>query len=71
MFAWSPDGNHIAFTHSDPGRTSDIWIGTLDGTRPVQLTESMPEDLRKESRFVWPDRMTYRSFDGREIPALV
>ena len=71
MFAWSPDGNHIAFTHSDPGRTSDIWIGTLDGTRPVQLTESMPEDLRKESRFVWPDRITYRSFDGREIPALV
>jgi dipeptidyl aminopeptidase/acylaminoacyl peptidase len=31
----------------------------------------MPEDLRRESRFVWPDRITYRSFDGTEIPALV
>jgi dipeptidyl aminopeptidase/acylaminoacyl peptidase len=31
----------------------------------------MPEDLRRESRFVWPEGMTYRSFDGQEIPALV
>jgi dipeptidyl aminopeptidase/acylaminoacyl peptidase len=71
MFAWSPDGKRIAFTHSNPTRTSDIWIGTPDGARPIQLTESMPEDLRRESRFVWPDRITYRSFDGTEIPALV
>jgi len=71
MFAWSPDGKRIAFTHSNPSRTSDIWIGTPDGAGPVQLTQSMPEDLRRESRFVWPDRVSYRSFDGEEIPALV
>jgi len=69
--AWSPDGKRIAFTHSDPSHTSDIWIGTPDGPHTSQLTDSMPDDLRRESRFVWPDRMTYRSFDGQEISALV
>jgi dipeptidyl aminopeptidase/acylaminoacyl peptidase len=71
MVEWSPDGTRIAFTHSDPGRTSDIWIGTPEGGRPVQLTDSMPTELRRESRFVWPDRIAYRSFDGQEISALV
>jgi dipeptidyl aminopeptidase/acylaminoacyl peptidase len=70
-FAWSPDGKRIAFTHADPARASDIWLGSPDGTTPVQLTQSMPEDLRRESRFVWPDRLTYRSFDGQDILALV
>src|SRR4030095_7264566 len=61
----------LAFTHSDPARTSDIWIAVPDGTRPIQLTNSMPQELRQESRFVGPDSLTYRSFDGQEIPALV
>jgi dipeptidyl aminopeptidase/acylaminoacyl peptidase len=68
---WSPDGKRVAFTHSDPARATDIWIAVPDGARPIQLTNSMPEDLRRESRFVWPEGMTYRSFDGQEIPALV
>jgi dipeptidyl aminopeptidase/acylaminoacyl peptidase len=71
MLEWSPDGKRIAFTHSDPARASDIWIAVPDGARPIQLTNSMPEDLRRESRFVWPDGINYRSFDGQEIPALV
>ncbi|HET9220625.1 MAG TPA: prolyl oligopeptidase family serine peptidase [Terriglobia bacterium] len=71
MIEWSPDGKRIAFTHADPARTSDVWIAVPDGARPIQLTNSMPEDLRRESRFVWPDGITYRSFDGQEIPALV
>lgn len=70
-YAWSPDGKKIAFTHSDPSRTSDLWIGGLDGTRAVQLTNSMPADLRREARFVWPDLITYRSFDSAEVRALV
>jgi dipeptidyl aminopeptidase/acylaminoacyl peptidase len=71
MLEWSPDGKRIAFTHSDPARTSDIWIGAPEGGAPVQLTDSMPAELRRESRFVWPDRIAYRSFDGQEISALV
>jgi len=71
MVEWSPDGKRLAFTHSDPARTSDIWIAVPDGARPIQLTNSMPEDLRREGRFVLPDNFTYRSFDGQEIPALV
>jgi Tol biopolymer transport system component len=68
---WSPDGKRIAFTHSDPARVSDLWIGAMDGPRTVQLTDSMPAELRRESRFVWPDRLMYRSFDGQEVTALV
>ena len=71
MIEWSPDGKRLAFTHSDPTRTSDIWVAVPDGARPIQLTNSMPEELRRENRFVSPDSFTYRSFDGQEIPALV
>jgi dipeptidyl aminopeptidase/acylaminoacyl peptidase len=71
MLEWSPDSTHLAFTHSDPARASDIWVSTLNGTRPIQATQSMPSDLRRETRYVWPDRLSYRSFDGQEIPALV
>jgi dipeptidyl aminopeptidase/acylaminoacyl peptidase len=31
----------------------------------------MPMELRRESRFAWPDRLTYRSFDGQEVSGLV
>jgi dipeptidyl aminopeptidase/acylaminoacyl peptidase len=68
--AWSPDGTRLAFTHSDPTRTPDIWIGK-PGEPPLQLTNSMPQDLRREGRFVWPETLNYRSFDGREVSALV
>lgn len=70
-YEWSPDGKRIAFTHSDPSRTSDLWVAGLDGARSVQLTNSMPFDLRREARFVWPDLITYKSFDGTDVRALV
>jgi dipeptidyl aminopeptidase/acylaminoacyl peptidase len=71
FYDWSPDGKRIAFTHSDPARTSDLWVVTPGSGRSIQLTNSMPPDLRREARFVWPDTTTYRSFDGTEIRALV
>jgi dipeptidyl aminopeptidase/acylaminoacyl peptidase len=70
-YEWSPDGKRIAFTHSDPGRTSDIWVATPGAGRSVQLTNSMPNELRREARFIWPETTTYRSFDGTEMRALV
>jgi dipeptidyl aminopeptidase/acylaminoacyl peptidase len=71
MHRWSPDGKRIAFTHSDPGRVEDLWATTIGDTRSVQLTNSMPGDLRRESRFIWPETIKYRSFDGQEIGAFV
>jgi dipeptidyl aminopeptidase/acylaminoacyl peptidase len=70
-YEWSPDGKRIAFTHSDPARTSDLWVANPGTGRSMQLTNSMPPDLRREARFVWPDLTTYRSFDGTEVRALV
>ncbi len=68
---WSAEADRIAFTHSDPGRTSDLWIAGLDGTRALQVTNSMPPELRRETRFVSPELLAYRSFDGQEISALL
>ncbi len=68
---WSPDGKKLAFTHSDSARTSDLWIGTPEAARSIQLTNSMPLELRREGRFVTPEVMTYRSFDGVDVSALV
>jgi Tol biopolymer transport system component len=59
-YEWSPDGKKIAFTHSDPARTSDLWVATPGTGRSMQLTNSMPPDLRREARFIWPDLTTYR-----------
>ena len=70
-YQWSPDGKKIAFTHSEPGRTSDLWVASIDTTRTTQTTNSMPNELRREARFVWPDTIAYRSFDGTEVQALV
>ena len=68
---WSPDGRFLAFTHSDPARTSDIWIVPGGGVRPTPLTNSMPVELRRESQFTSPEIQTYRSFDGMDIRALI
>src|SRR4030095_10369848 len=70
-YQWSPDGKKIAFTHSDAARTADIWIADIDTGRPMQLTNSMPSDLRRETRFIWPEITTYRSFDGIGVRGLV
>jgi len=71
FYDWSPDGKQIAFTHTDPARTPDLWVVTPGSGRSIQLTNSMPPDLRREARFVWPDLTTYRSFDGTEVRGLV
>jgi dipeptidyl aminopeptidase/acylaminoacyl peptidase len=68
---WSPDSKRIAFTHSEPARTSDLWVGTPDGSRSIQLTNSMPQELRREARFIAPEVTSYRSFDGVDVSALV
>ncbi len=69
--AWSPDGGRLAYTHSDPARTSDVWVVTPDGGRVTPLTNSVPSELRQEARFTSPELVRYPSFDGTEISALV
>jgi dipeptidyl aminopeptidase/acylaminoacyl peptidase len=71
MYEWGPDSKRIAFTHSDPARVADLWLSNLGDSRTVQLTNSMPVELRRATRFVWPEQMRYRSFDGQEIAAFV
>ena len=41
---WAPDGRHIAYTRTRPGREAhrtDLWIARDDGTQPRQLTGAL------------------------------
>ncbi len=69
--AWSPDAERLAYTHSDPARTSDLWVVAPDGGRVTPLTNSVPPELRQEARFTLPELVRYPSFDGTEISSLV
>jgi dipeptidyl aminopeptidase/acylaminoacyl peptidase len=68
---WDPEGRALAYTHSDTARTSDIWLVASTGGRATPLTDSMPADLRQESRFISPEVFRYNSFDGTEVSSLI
>jgi Tol biopolymer transport system component/DNA-binding winged helix-turn-helix (wHTH) protein len=53
--SWSPDGRMVAFS-SDRGGNLDIWIQSVDGGNPVQVTNSPEHDWQ-------PDWST----DGRRL----
>jgi dipeptidyl aminopeptidase/acylaminoacyl peptidase len=71
MHLWHPDGERVVYYHSSPARTGDVWIIGADGSDDRQITDHQHPTLADEELFVWPEFMTYTSFDGREIPALV
>ncbi|MGE0040083.1 MAG: prolyl oligopeptidase family serine peptidase [Vicinamibacterales bacterium] len=70
MHWWTRDGR-IAYCHSDPARTGDVWVMGGDGADPRQVTNHQAPALRDPSLFVQPEFMEYRSFDGREVAGLV
>lgn len=54
--AWSPDGSKIAFTASQDGGTTDVWVADADGGNARRLTREPSDDLSP----TW-------SPDGRQI----
>jgi dipeptidyl aminopeptidase/acylaminoacyl peptidase len=71
MHRWMPDGRGIAFYHSDPSMTGDVWVMSDTGADVRQVTNHQHASLRDPDAFVWPELMEYRSFDGREVAGLV
>ncbi|MBI4522081.1 MAG: S9 family peptidase [Gemmatimonadetes bacterium] len=69
-FQWSRDGQSIAYTYMGPTTTNDIWIIGADGGAPTRLTNHMPAGL-SEDRFVTPERISYTSADGLDVPAFL
>ncbi|HSM92297.1 MAG TPA: Tol-Pal system beta propeller repeat protein TolB [Anaeromyxobacteraceae bacterium] len=42
---WSPDGSRIAFTASQSGGTTDVWVADADGGNARRLTRDPGDDL--------------------------
>jgi len=69
---WSPDGRSISFFYETPRTVRDIHVVNLDTGERRPVTQSMPSDgpaLAAVERLVTPQKVTYPSTDGYEIPA--
>ncbi len=67
---FSPDGTQLGFTLSRPDSPSDAWSMRLPDGKLTRWTYSEVGGLDEDS-FVVPDRIRYKTFDGRQIPAYV
>ncbi|MGE5249645.1 MAG: LpqB family beta-propeller domain-containing protein [Bacteroidota bacterium] len=67
---WGPDGKTLTFEFESPILPPDIYELDLATKGVKQLTFSEPPALAA-NRLVMPKRVSYRSFDGLEIPALL
>jgi dipeptidyl aminopeptidase/acylaminoacyl peptidase len=65
---WSPDGKYLAYILQTPTSPGDLWLVSLEGGELRQLTSS-PLSQILEGRLTNPEKVTYPSFDGLEIPA--
>lgn len=70
---FSPDGRKLALTLNSHDTPSDVFVlslgpGALEYARPTRWTESEVGGLDTDS-FIGPQLISYRSFDGRDIPA--
>jgi dipeptidyl aminopeptidase/acylaminoacyl peptidase len=66
---WSPDGAWMTVEYESPLQPPDLYLLDLHG-RQQQLTHSMLPGLAALT-LVEPERVSYRSYDGLEIPAFL
>lgn len=67
---FAPDSKTVYFVFENPQNPPNLYQFTLPDGKPNQLTRSPGlEPLRKH--LVMPQEITYRSFDGKEVPALL
>lgn len=67
---WSQDGRFLTFEYESPVQPPDLYRLELATGAASQLTFSFPPALAA-NRLVMPERVSYRSFDGLEIPAFL
>jgi dipeptidyl aminopeptidase/acylaminoacyl peptidase len=67
---WSPGGRYLTVEHEAATLPPDLYRVDIPGGQMTQLTFSMPPALAAQP-LVTPEHLTYRSFDGLEIPALL
>ena len=67
---WSADGSYITFEFESPLLPPDLYRMDLKSREVTQLTFSNPPALQKH-KFIQPEIVSYKSFDGLEIPAFL
>jgi dipeptidyl aminopeptidase/acylaminoacyl peptidase len=67
---FSPDGKRLGFTLSRADAPSDAYAYEIEERKLVRWTYSETGGI-DPSTFVSPKRFSYKSFDGRDIPAYV
>jgi dipeptidyl aminopeptidase/acylaminoacyl peptidase len=67
---WSKDASYITFEFESPLLPPDVYRMELPGRRLTQLTFSNPPALQS-NKFIVPESVSYKSFDGLEIPAFL
>ncbi len=67
---WMPDGNSLTFEYESPVQPPDLYCIEMEGKKTTQLTFSNPPAMACNA-LVTPERVSYRSMDGLEIPAFL
>jgi dipeptidyl aminopeptidase/acylaminoacyl peptidase len=67
---WLPDGQSLTFEFESPILSPDIYRIDLASKQVTQLTFSTPPALAA-LKLVMPEHITYKSYDGLDIPALL
>lgn len=67
---WAQDGSFITYEYESPLLPPDIYRIDLPGKQVTQITFSNPRALQK-NKMVVPEMVSYKSFDGLEIPAFL
>ncbi len=67
---WAKDGSFITFEFESPVLPPDVYHMELPNKNVRQVTFSNPLTLQ-QNKFVTPEQVTYKSYDGLEIPAFL
>jgi dipeptidyl aminopeptidase/acylaminoacyl peptidase len=67
---WSPDGTFLTFEYESPLLPPDLYRMDLATKQITQLTFSNPPAMERNSKVI-PEAISYKSFDGLEIPAFL
>jgi dipeptidyl aminopeptidase/acylaminoacyl peptidase len=67
---WAPDGSFLTYEYESPLLPPDIYRMELSTKQITQLTFSNPPALARNNKGI-PESVSYKSFDGLEIPAFL
>ncbi|HJS19271.1 MAG TPA: S9 family peptidase [Anaerolineales bacterium] len=67
---WAPDGSFLTFEYESPLLPPDLYRMDLSSRHATQLTFSNPPAMQRNKK-VLPEIVSYKSFDGLEIPAFL